>query len=200
MKARTVFNLIIVFCLSIAALLVLLCSVFTTIYYDMHMDVDWPQYGKENILLLLILLAAVFVVFAFFYKKKFFEEKPRIFRILAFAFLIVYCLFLILVITPLPVNDSKTLDNIINAFMAGDYSELTSPGGYLFYWPYQLGYVFFGQVMARAFGIGNYFAWDILQLISIFITVYLLYKITWELFGSKIICSIIKHVLEVMSP
>lgn len=190
MKARNVFNLIIVFCLSVAALMVLITSFFTTIYYDMHSDVDWPKYGKENILLLLILLAAVFVVYIFFYKNSFFEKKPKAFLILSLAFLVFYCLFLILVITPQPVNDSKTLDDIIHAFMDGDYSALTDKGGYLFVYPFQLGYVAFGQIMTRIFGAGNYFAWDIAQLISIFITVYLLYKITWELFGNKVICSI----------
>ena len=47
------------------------------------------------------------------------------------------------------------------------------------------------QMMVTLFGPSNYFAWDILQLICILITIFLLYRITWELFGDKTICGIV---------
>ncbi|WP_026652400.1 glycosyltransferase family 39 protein [Butyrivibrio proteoclasticus] len=190
MKARNIFNLIIVFCLALASFLVLATSVVTTIYYDMHYDVDWPQYTRENIPLLLLFTAAVFVVFVLLYKRNLLTTKADGYKLLSYGFVIAYCLMLILVITPLPVNDSKTLDNCINEFMSGNYSALTEKGGYLFFFPFQLGYVAFGQIMTSIFGAGNYLAWDLLQLISILVTVAFLYKITWELFERKAICSI----------
>ncbi len=190
-KAVNFFNLIIAFCLFVAACLVLGVSTFTTIYYDMHYDEDWPQYGKENIPLLIILVLLVLAAFLFLYRKKLFKEKSRLFMILGLVMITAYCLMLILSIKPRAVNDSKTLDDIINLFVQGDYSALTEKGGYLFIWPFQLGYVAFGQLMVRLFGPSNYFAWDILQLICILITIYLIYKITWELFGDKTICGIV---------
>jgi 4-amino-4-deoxy-L-arabinose transferase-like glycosyltransferase len=101
-----------------------------------------------------------------------------------------YCLLLIFGIRPIPVSDSMTLDKIINQFMEGDYSELTRPGGYVFIWPFQLGYIGFGQIMYLIFGKSNYIAWDLLQLISILITIYLIYRLTWEFFEDRIVCGI----------
>jgi len=188
-KIKEVFNLIIAFCLLMAAVLVLGTSAVTTIYYDYGCDNDWPHYGRENILLLLLLCVGVVFVFMVLKKRSVFKQKrgPLIF---ALGFCVAYCLVLIFAIRPLPVNDSKTLDDIINSFMVGDYSSLTGKEGYLYIWPFQLGYVAFGQVMCTIFGIGNYIAWDLVQLISILITVYLLYQVTWELFGDREVCGI----------
>ena len=188
-KIKKAFNLMIVFCLLIAAVLVLGTSIVTTIYYDYGCDNDWPHYGRENILLLLLLCVGVVFVFMVLKKRGVFKQKrgPLLFGLI---FCAVYCLMLILSIRPLPVNDSKTLDDIINAFMSGDYSSLINKEGYLYIWPFQLGYVAFGQMMCTVFGIGNYIAWDLVQLLSIFITVYLLYQMTWEFFGDREVCSI----------
>lgn len=188
-KLRDIFNYIIALCLFIAAAVVLVVSSVTTIYYNMHDENDWPHYGKENVILLLILVVAAFAVMWMFNRFHLFEKEKLLIGI-ALGFITAYCLMLIIVITPQAVNDSKTLDTIINQFSNGDYSSLTEPGGYLFVWPFQLGYVGFGQIMHFIFGESNYFAWDIVQLISILLTVYLLYQITWELFEDEIICGI----------
>ena len=188
-KIKKAFNLIIVFCLLVAAVLVLGTSIVTTIYYDYGCDNDWPHYGRENILLLLLLCVGVVFVFAVLKRRGAFKstQGPLLFGLI---FCLGYCLMLIFAIRPLPVNDSKTLDDIINAFMGGDYTELTSNSGYLYIWPFQLGYVAFGQMMCTIFGIGNYIAWDLVQLLSILITVYLLYQMTWEFFGDREVCGI----------
>ncbi|MBE5823696.1 MAG: hypothetical protein E7308_06460 [Butyrivibrio sp.] len=188
-KVNRGFNLIIAFCLFIASIIVLVVSTFTTIYYDMHYDVDWPQYGKENIPLLLILVAAVFAILFLLHKKQVFE-KDRLLLVISLLFILGYCMMLIISITPQAVNDSKLIDDVINQFAQGDYSSLTGAGGYLYTWPFQLGYVGFGQVMYSLFGPSNYFAWDIVQLISVIATVFMLNRITWELFEDKMICGI----------
>ena len=190
-KIRDIFNYIIVLCLFVAALVVLAVSSVTTIYYDMGYDVDWPQYGKENIPVLAVLVLAVFAVFYLLKAKGVFENRYKLLAVIGLIFITGYCLLLILGIKPQAVNDSKTIDDIINAFMEGDYSSLTDPGGYLYIWPFQLGYVGFGQIMYSIFGKSNYFAWDILQLLCILITVYLIYRMTWEFFEDREICGIV---------
>ncbi len=189
MKRSSWFNLIIVFLLTIAAGLVFVTSILTTIYYDMHEDVDFPHYTKENYVALGVSVAIFLLVFFIAYWKKVFHSD-RTCIIVGLLFCAVYCLTLIFAIRPLPVDDAKLLDGVIRQFMEGDYSSLTQKGGYLYIWPFQLGYVLFGQTMTRIFGAGNYIAWDIVQMFSILITVYLLYRITWELFGNRVICGI----------
>ena len=190
-KVRDIFNYIIALCLFVAAVIVLCVSTVTTIYYDMGSDVDWPQYGKENIPLLAHLLVVVLAVFYFLKAKSVFEKKRRALAVFGLIFVTAYCLLLILGIKPQAVNDSKTLDNIINQFVDGDYLSLTEPGGYLFVWPFQLGYVAFGQLMVSIFGKSNYFAWDMVQLLSILVTVYLIYKLSWEFFEDEEVCGIV---------
>ena len=187
------FNFIIAFCLFLAAAVVLLVSTCTTIYYNMHDENDWPHYGSENIPLLLIFVAAVFVILALLYKKRVFE-KAGLLTVISLIFILGYCLMLILSISPRAVNDSDLIDEVINQFAIRDYSSLTEPGGYLFTWPFQLGYVGFGQIMHRLFGPSNYFAWDMVQLLSIIVTVFLLNRITWELFEDKVICGIMSVI------
>ncbi len=190
-KLKKIVNFIVAFCLLVASLLVIGVSTFTTIYYDMGYDEDWPQYGDENVLLLLVLVAAVLGVFFLLHRRGVYEKYFKQFMAAGLIFVTGYCFLLILGITPQAVNDSKTLDDIINEFMVGNYSALTEKGGYLFIWPFQLGYVALGQVMASVFGMSNYFAWDILQLVCILITVYLIYRITWELFEDTTVCGIV---------
>ena len=177
-------NLIVVFCLMVAAAIVLAVSSVTTIYYEMHSDNDQPLYGSENIPLLALFVVGVLLVFFLIYRIGLFKIS-RLFAVAGILFVTAYCLMLILAIHPQAVNDSKTLDDIINSFAAGDYSSLTQPGGYLFIWPFQLGYVAFGQLMVSLFGQSNYFAWDLLQLICIQVTMVLIYLITREIFEDE---------------
>ena len=155
----------------------------------MHIDVDFPHYKSETITHLLLSMAVVFIFFLILYKKNLLNNS-KIYVILALIFCAAYCITLVLSIKPLPVDDSKLIDDVLLEIEEGNYSSLTGAGGYLYTWPFQLGYVFFGQLMDRFFGHGNYFAWDIVQLISILVTVYVLYQITWELFEDRKICSI----------
>ena len=189
-KVVDAFNYIIALCLFVGAVVVLAVSSVTTIYYDMGYNEDWPQYGKENIPLLVLLMVLVLGVFLLLMKKGTFAKHSKMFMYIGLGFIVAYCMLLILGINPQAVNDSKTLDDIINQFVDGDYSSLTDKGGYLFIWPFQLGYVAFGQIMAGIFGKSNYFAWDIVQLVSILITVYLIYKLTWEFFEDKEVCGV----------
>ncbi len=189
-KAVGVFNRIIAICLLVASLVVLVVSTLTTIYYDMHMDVDWPQYGKENIPLLGVLVAIVLIVLYFMKRAGFFQNYKLFWRI-GLGFITVYSLVLVFSIFPRPVDDSLMLDEVINQFMDGDYSSITNPGGYIYTWPFQLGYVGFGQIMALIFGKSNYIAWDIVQLLCILMSVYLIYCITYELFEDRETCGIV---------
>ena len=127
-KIKKTFNLIIVFCLLAAAVLVLGTSIVTTIYYDYGCDNDWPHYERENILLLLLLCVGVVFVFMVLKKHGVLKQKrgPLLFGL---VFCTVYCLMLIFSIRPLPVNDSNTLDDITNSLRAGAYSSLIDKEG-----------------------------------------------------------------------
>ena len=188
-KLKKAFNMAICACLLVGAALILGFSFFTTIYYKMNEENDKPFYGFENIPLLVLLMGLILFGFYLLWKKGVLANYKK-FAICGLIFCLAYCLLLIFSIRPLPVNDSEMLDDIISSFVKGDYSKLTNKGGYLFIWPFQLGYVFFGEMMTSFFGAGNYLAWDLIQLVSVFFTMYLLNKICMECFDDPEICGI----------
>ncbi len=189
-KTITVFNKIIAACLLLAAVVVLVVSSLTTIYYDMHMDVDWPQYAKENIPLLGALVLGTLVVILILLKfKLLMNYRPLWIAVL--GLITIYCLTLIFSIRPLPVDDAMLMERAAREFDEGTYSSLTEPGGYFFIWPFQLGYFGYTRLLSGVFGAGNYIPWLIMQLLCILATIYMIYRITWELFGDSEVCSIV---------
>ena len=188
-KLKKIFKMAICVCLLIGAVLILGFSFFTTIYYKMNEENDKPFYGFENIPLLVLFMGLILFGF-YLLKKKGVLANYKKFAACGLIFCLAYCLLLIFSIRPLPVNDSELLDGVINNFVKGDYSKLTNKGGYLFIWPFQLGYVFFGEMMTSFFGAGNYLAWDLVQLVSVFFTMFLLNKICMECFDDSEICGI----------
>ena len=138
MKLKKAFNMAVCLCLLTGAVLILGFSFFTTIYYKMHQENDKPYYGRENIPLLVLFVGLSLLIFYLLKKKEVFKNKKVV--PVGLLFCILYCLMLIFSIRPLPVNDAKLLDEIMRSFAEGNYSELTKPGGYLYIWPFQLGY------------------------------------------------------------
>lgn len=97
-------------------------------------------------------------------------------------------LFLVLSIRGFATNDALQLDTIMQEFSAGNYVSLQT-GGYLFVYPFQVTYVLIGQVIATVCGPSNYLAYQLLNVLSILINLYLLYEITWEIFQSPRVCT-----------
>jgi hypothetical protein len=186
---------------SAAAFLILGVISFTTVYYDFYQQVDLPRFTRENIPLLLVLTFLVLIILYFLQKQSTFSDdavekaavpgKPlpltgsmRIAMFWAGA----VSLYLILIIRGRAVNDGLIMDRIVNDFMKGDYSSLQ--GGYLAIYPYQMGYIAIAQLLYVLFGPSNYIVYMLLNLLSVLITIWMLYEITWELFEKAEICSI----------
>ena len=174
---------------SIGVFVILGASFCTTIYYDLYQGADLPRFGHENILVLL--LASIVILFIFYelWRKNFslFRKgrgDQRVIKV-AMVWAFVVCMFLILMVRGIATNDALTLDGIINAFMKGDFSSLTTEGEYLFIYPFQIGYVALGQLIAVLFGTSNYLVFQLLNVISIILTIWSLFEISIELFDDK---------------
>ena len=158
-------------------------SICTTIYYDTNQGADLPRFGAQNFAVL-IPGTALFVLVAILVLKR---NKRIILPALMFAGIL--CLVIILSVRGTAVTDGLTLDEIINAFDKGDYSSLAK-GGYLFVYPFQIGYVAIGQLLSALFGPSNYLVYQLINLISVLLTIVYLYFTTWELFEDKRVCDI----------
>ncbi len=164
--------------------IILISSTITTIYYDTDQGADLPRFGSQNYIVL-ILGVLVFSLVAYFVREK--ELYKKAFLVFASEFL--FCFFIISTARATAVTDGLTLDNIINDFNNGIYDSLLK-GGYLYVYPFQIGYVSIGQLIGHIFGPSNYFVYQIINLISIELCLIYLYKITWELFENRDICNI----------
>ena len=189
---------------TVAVFLILGVSLCTTVYYDLYQEADLPRFGRENVVLLLILTVAVLgILFLLSRRNEFLQGRnDRIYvqgkmlpasRALQAALLwcTVFCMWLILMVRGLAVNDGLKLDMVVNAFMKGDFSSLTQQGGYMFLCPHQIGYVAIGQFLYLIFGASNYMVYQLLNMAAILIVIWMLYQMTWELFESRPVCNLV---------
>lgn len=188
---------------TVVVFLVFGVSLFTTIYYDLYQEADLPRYRNENMILLTgcVLLLCAFIILLkrktglitgnlrrSYTQGKCYPVSKALWIALVWAAGV--SLYLILIVRGLATNDALRLDQIINAFMQGDFREVTHQGGYLFVYPFQIGYVAAGQLLYILFGASNYMVYQLLNLVAILITIWMLYEITWELFADRMICNI----------
>jgi hypothetical protein len=183
-----------------AAVLLLGVSFCTRVYYDFNQQVDLPRFGKENLLLLMALLILFFLGLFLLKQRTGFLSGESIdgavpgrpvpleksMKILLTA-VTVLCLYFILSMRGIATSDAMMLDGIINQFMQGNFSALTT-GGYLYANPHQLGYVAIGQLLYLLFGSSNYMVFQLLNIPAILVTLWVLYQITWELYENREFC------------
>ncbi|MDD6070684.1 MAG: glycosyltransferase family 39 protein [Clostridiales bacterium] len=93
-------------------------------------------------------------------------------------------LFFVLLFRCGAVCDSEFLSNSAIEFMKGNY-EAFEEGTYLQGFPFQLGMIALLELIYRLFGIENYIAFQVLNVIAIIWIIYLLNRITWELFENE---------------
>ncbi len=159
--------------------LTLVVSLCTTIYYDTDQGADLPRFGSQNYLVLIIGVLLFFFISRVLIKT----ENKKLFP-LCVVLEAVLCLIIIISVRATAVTDGLTLDNVINAFNDGNYSSLEK-GGYMFVYSFQIGYVWIGQFLAYVFGPSNYFVYQLINLVSIVLSVVYLHFITWEIFEKK---------------
>ena len=134
---------------------------------------------------LLILTAALLYLL-----MKFFAAHPvirgRTVLIIAAAAAGIISLWFIWLVKGLPTSDANTLNQIINRILNGDLSDIRGPSPgerwYLGIYPFQLTYVLTGEIIGRLFGPDRFIVYQLLNVISIILTVCLLYGIAGECF------------------
>ncbi len=186
----------------IAIGILLASATITTVYFDTLQESDLPRFTSENIPLLgIFVIAGFWIIYYLLIERKLgsFSGANKVVQgkqlpinramKVALIWCCAVCMFLILTVRGLAVNDALTLDYIVEQFMEGDYSALQK-GGYLFVYPFQIGYVAIGQLLHIIFGSSNYIVYQLLNTVSVLMTVYLLYEITWELFEDTLVCNV----------
>ncbi len=167
---------------------VLLFSLATVISFRQYEQNDLFDVTPDRTLLLLLFVAGVLLVTLTAWRRTGEHKRfPWPMMLTAGGM----SLFFVLVIRGLATNDALQLDAIMQEFSAGNYDSLQT-GGYLFVYPFQVTYVLLGQVIAALCGPSDYLAYQLLNVLSILVNLYLLHEIAWELFQSPRVCTVMQ--------
>lgn len=160
-------------------------SLFKTTYFELYMVNEVPSYKSDHPVLLAFLLLIV-GIFAYRINKYLECKSIRQNRVclIACGWAVLVSLFFVLLFRCGVVCDSGFLSEYAVEFMQENY-EAFEWGSYLHHYPFQLGMIAFLELVYRLFGVENYLAFQMINVISIIFIIYFLQRITWELFENE---------------
>ena len=158
-------------------------SLLRTTYFELYKDMETAKYKWDQPFLVLMASAVLLFVIYLVCKTKWFEKNSH-YLLVAVLFSGTISTFIVLTVCGIAICDGEALSNIAIEFMQSNYETL-SEGEYLFNYSFQIGMVALLEVIYRIFGIENYLVFQMLNVISIMIFIWMLGKITDELFENK---------------
>lgn len=160
-------------------------SFFKTTYFELYMVNEVPSYKRDHPLILAVFLLMVGVVI-YFVNRYLERTKIRQTRecLITCGWAALVSLFFVFLFRCGAVCDSQFLSDYAVEFMKGNYEAFTG-GTYLHHFPFQLGMIAFLELVYRLFGAENYLAFQMINVVSIVVTIYFLEKIAWELFENE---------------
>lgn len=160
-------------------------SLFKTTYFELYRFEEVPYYKNDHPLIVLIMIILFFVTLAYlqdnvnFFTIEFYKMKN--WYLFAAGCI---CLFFVLIFRGTATCDSLGLSNLAVAFLSGNGNDLQT-GGYLSIYPFQLGMVAVLELVYTIFGAENYMAFQIINITAILTVLYVLHRITEEIFNDK---------------
>lgn len=158
-------------------------SLLRTTYFELYKDMETAKYKWDQPFLVLMAAGVLLLTIYLVRKAGWFGKLSR-YLLAAVLFSGIISTLIVLKVRGIAICDGDALSNIAVEFMKGNY-ETFSEGEYLFNYSFQIGMVAFLEVIYRIFGIENYLVFQIINVISIMIFIWMLGKITDELFEAK---------------
>ncbi len=158
-------------------------SCLRTTYFELYKDMETAKYKWDHPLFLLAILALLFAVLYILWKKRWFDRVKWLPSV-AVGFGGAISLVIVLLVQGTAICDGQTLSDIAVEFMQENYSAFEQ-NGYLYHYSFQIGMVAFLEAIYKIFGIENYLAFQILNVIAIVVFLWMLSKITEELFEDE---------------
>ncbi len=179
-------------------ILLLICGglfvfgLFRTIVFRQNTEDDLPEFVSLNPFLTVLIFAALVIVLKWLLDRTGVFSRTRVPRrikaggilpgrwfLAVILFAAGFCAFLLFVIRGLPTNDARLCYEIAQSFIQGDYHAIDD--GYLAVYPFQISLCLINEWMIGAFGAGNYLPMQLLNLLSILLSLLFLYETAWEL-------------------
>ena len=171
-------------------------SLLRTTYFDLYQYVEAARYRWDGPLP--VIAAGILLVFFWMICKLGWDQKGNTIR-LAIGFSGMYCLFFVLLFRCVVSCDSEALSDIAIEFLQGNYRTFEQ-GGYLYRYSFQVGMVALLELIYKIFGIENFIVFQLINIVCIQVILYMLNKITGELFGDERIVSLEAYLSVGMFP
>lgn len=156
-------------------------SLLRITYFELHQYIENARYKWDNPFITLIASAALlWLLFHLLWKNTDTEKITRLSLVWAGSF----CLGAVLLFRCIAKCDSEFLSLSATEFLEGNFDALT-PGGYLFNYPFQLGFTAIMELGYKIFGVENYIVFELLNILFIVDAIRILGKITMEIFENE---------------
>lgn len=160
-----------------------IASLFSTSVIDPAQFIsEHILYVPDNILLNLLIVAVLFLLFKLY--RRYGKSIKTIYAIIA---LLGFTTFLGVLwvgsVRSVPAADSGMITRAAEAFLNGKYGPLRSADSYFRYFPFQLGFTAFVELLMRVFGTQNYVALGIVNVVFLdaaFLALILLSRLVFE--------------------
>lgn len=152
-------------------------SLLRTTYFDLYKDMETAMYRWDNPLIVLS-GSVTFLIFFWFMSRR--RRGDRICLLIGGGFSLTAVLLFRCEVT----CDSEIVSDIALQFMENNY-EAFSQGEYLYRYPFQLGITAILELVYRIFGIRNFVAFQMINVICVVVILRFLQMITKELFEDE---------------
>ena len=162
-------------------------SLLRTTYFDLYQYVEAARYRWDAPLFLIAVSAGIL---AFFYllRRQGWDKKSSNVK-LATGCSGIICLVIVLLFRCEVSCDSEALSNFAIEFMQGNYHAFER-GEYLYRYPFQIGMVSLLELIYSVFGVENFIVFQLVNIVSILAFLWMLNKITRELFADERVCGL----------
>lgn len=160
----------------------ILNSLFRTTYFDLYQFIESAKYKWDHPGLLIIATGLILGVMYLTGKIRWFNKK----NLTQFALLWAGFVSLgsVLLFRCIAKCDSAFLSEIAIQFMQNNYQTFEQ-GGYLYMYPFQLGFTAVMEMIYRMFGIENYIVFELINIVCVVDMIWILGRITGELFEEE---------------
>ena len=158
-------------------------SCLRTTYFELYKDMETAKYKWNHPFFLLLILGLLIAVLYVLWKKRWYDRASWL-PVASVVFGGAFSLMVVLLVQGTAICDGKTLSDIAVEFMQGNYRAFEQEG-YLYHYSFQIGMTALLEIIYRIFGIENYLSFQILNVIGIVIFLWMLSRITGELFEDE---------------
>lgn len=160
-------------------------SLLRTTYFELYRDMETAKYKWDNPLFVLAASAALLAALYLLQKAGRGTER----RMMEASVLTggAVSLVIVLAVKGRAICDGATLSEIAVEFMQGNYHAFEQ-GEYLYNYSFQIGMTALLEALYRICGVENFLAFQIINVICIMVFLYLLNRMTAELFEDEAIC------------